>query len=97
MAVVIEMSLQRLDGLTIRFIRISPNDAMGALQNPSHYSGGGILLALFRGCCRGAAERGMIFRGFDGLDGFLHRADTPVVEFAAGKLSSPDLGVEAGD
>jgi len=39
----------------------------------------------------------MIFRGFDGLDGCLHGADTHVVEFATGKLPVLDLGVEAGN
>ena len=39
----------------------------------------------------------MICGGFDGLDRFLHGADTPVVEFAARKLPALDLGVEAGN
>ena len=37
----------------------------------------------------------MILGGFDGLDGFLHGADTLAVEFAAGKLPALDLGVIA--
>ncbi len=39
-----------------------------------------------------------MFRGgLDGLDGFLHGADTLVVEFATGKLPVLDFGVEAGN
>ena len=33
----------------------------------------------------------MILGGFDGLDGFLHGADAPVVEFTAGILPALDL------
>ncbi len=39
----------------------------------------------------------MILGGFNGLDGFLDGADTPVVEFATGKLPALDLGVQAGN
>ena len=39
----------------------------------------------------------MIRGGLDSLDGFLHGADTPIVEFAAGILPALDLGVEAGN
>lgn len=39
----------------------------------------------------------MILGGLNGLDGFLHGANTPVVEFAARILPARNLGLEAGN
>jgi hypothetical protein len=39
----------------------------------------------------------MILGGLDSLDNFLHGSDSPVVEFATGKLPALDLSVETSN